>query len=46
MTIQPKLRVVLILKFIIKSNPYISYTIFIEVLLLYFIRYIHGYMKS
>ena len=25
---------------------YISYTIFIEVLLLYFVRYIHGYMKS
>ena len=28
------------------SYPYISYTIFIEVLLLYFVRYIHGHMKS
>ena len=28
------------------SNPYISYTIFMEVLLLYFVRYVHGYMKS
>ena len=26
--------------------PYISYTIFMEVLLLYFVRYIHGHMKS
>ena len=26
--------------------PYISCTVFIEVLLLYFVRYIHGYMKS
>ena len=42
MTIRPKLGVALILKFIIKSYPYISYTIFIEVLLLYFVRYIHG----
>ena len=46
MTIRPKLGVALILKFIIKSQPYISYTIFIEVLLLYLLRYIHGYMKS
>ena len=30
----------------LQSYPYISYTIFIEVLLLYFVRYIHGYMKS
>ena len=27
------------------SNPYISYTIFMEVLLLYFVRYVHGYMN-
>ena len=40
MTIRPKLGVALILKFIIKSYPYISYTIFMEVLLLYFVRYI------
>ena len=46
MAIRPKLGVALILKFIIKSYPYISYTIFIEVLLLYFVHYIHGYMKS
>ena len=26
--------------------PYVSYAIFMEVLLLYFVRYIHGYMKS
>ena len=39
MTIRPKLWVTLILKFIIKSYPYISYTIFMEVLLLYFVRY-------
>ena len=26
--------------------PYISYIIFMEVLLLYFVRYSHGYMKS
>ena len=41
MTIRPKLGVALILKFIIKSYPYISYTIFMEVLLLYFVSYIH-----
>ena len=46
MTIRPKLGVAVILKCIFKSYPCISYTIFIEVLLLYFVRYIHGYMKS
>ena len=46
MTIRPKLGVALIPKFIIKSYTYILYIMFIEVLLLYFIRYIHGYMKS
>ena len=46
MIIQPKLEAALILKFIIKSYPYISYTMFVEVLLLYFVRYIRGYMKS
>ena len=46
MTIRPKSWVTLILKFIIKSYPYISYTVFMEVLLLYFVRYIHGCMKS
>ena len=30
----------------LQSYLYISYTIFIEVLLLYFVRYIHGFMKS
>ena len=30
----------------LQSYPYISYTIFIEMLLLYFVCYIHGYMKS
>ena len=42
MTIRPKLGVALILKLIINSYPYISYTIFIEVLLLYFVRYVHA----
>ena len=42
MTIRLKLGVALTLKLIIKSYPYISYTIFIEVLLLYFVPYIHG----
>ena len=42
MTIRPKLGVALILKFIIKSYSYIFYTIFMELLLLYFVHYIHG----
>ena len=42
MTIRPKFGVTRPLQ----SYPYISYTIFIEALLLYFVRYINGYMKS